>query len=50
MNNSDYWKWMIKIIEDDWSDLSTRFIEDESLKLSMKFIEDEWWRLLKMND
>jgi len=36
----------MKIIDDEWWELSIRFIEDEWYI----FIEDEWCRLLKMND
>jgi hypothetical protein len=38
MNDSDYWRWMIHIIEDVW------------WKLSTWIIDDEWWRLFKMID
>jgi hypothetical protein len=46
MNDWDYWRWMIKFIEDE----RLRFIEGEWLRLSIRFTEDEWLRLLKMND
>jgi hypothetical protein len=29
MNDFNYWRWMIHIIEDEWYILSTRFIEGE---------------------
>ena len=44
MNDYDYWRWMIIIIEDEWLKISIRFSEDEWSRLSIWFIEDEgWW-------
>jgi hypothetical protein len=48
MNESNYWKWMIRIIDDEWWWLSMRFIEEQWL--STRFIVDEWFKLLMMND
>jgi hypothetical protein len=39
MNDSNYWRWMILIIEDEW----LRFIEDVWSRFSIRFIEDEWF-------
>jgi len=46
MYDSNYWRWMNKIIVDAW----LRFIVDEWLRFFMRFIEDEWFKLLQMND
>jgi hypothetical protein len=47
----DYWRFMMKIVEDDWSSNYWRsmiqFIGDEWFRLSVRFIENEWWM---MND
>jgi len=66
MNDSDYWRWMIKIIhrfiDDEWwrwmikiiEDEWFKLLQDEWLRLFIKFIcvdtIDEWLKLLKMND
>jgi len=47
VNELDYWKWMILIIEDEWWKLSIRFIEGEWWKLFIRFIEGEWFWSLK---
>jgi hypothetical protein len=54
INDSNYWRWMIKIIHEIIHKIYWRWmiqvIEDEWLKLSIRFIDDEWFKLLKMND
>jgi len=41
MNDSNYWWWMIQIIEDEWFRLFIKFIEDEWFRI----IEDGRWKL-----
>ena len=45
-----YWRWMIQFIEDEWRWLSIRIFEDDWLKLFIKFIEDDWLSIRFIED